>query len=48
MKTSSFFLYQGPGRISIARFAPKDIPPGYIGKLRSDEIWVCVYTKKTL
>lgn len=29
MKTSSFFLATGPGRISIARFAPRGIEPGY-------------------
>jgi len=29
MKTSSFFLYQGPGRISIARYAPKGIAAGF-------------------
>jgi hypothetical protein len=29
MKTSSFFLYTGPGRLSIARFAPRGSPAGY-------------------
>jgi hypothetical protein len=29
MKTGCFFTYDGPGRISIARFAPRDIPEGY-------------------
>lgn len=29
MKTSSFFIYQGPGRISIARYAPRGIRPGF-------------------
>lgn len=29
MKTASFFGYSGPGRISIARFAPRDTPPGF-------------------
>jgi hypothetical protein len=29
MKTSCFFVHQGPGRISIARFAPRGTPPGY-------------------
>ena len=29
MKTSSFFHYTGPGRISIARFAPRRTPAGY-------------------
>jgi hypothetical protein len=29
MKTSSWRLYQGPGRISISRFAPRSAPPGY-------------------
>ncbi len=29
MKTSSFLLYQGPGRISIARFAPRGTPAGF-------------------
>jgi hypothetical protein len=29
MKTSSFFTYQGLGRISIARFAPRRTPAGY-------------------
>ena len=29
MKTSSFFLYNGPGRISIARYAPRGTPAGY-------------------
>lgn len=29
MKTASFFTYFGPGRISIARWEPRAIPPGY-------------------
>jgi hypothetical protein len=29
MKTSSFRTYTGPGRISIARWAPRNCPPGY-------------------
>jgi hypothetical protein len=29
MKTASFFTYQGPGRISIARFAPRGTPAGF-------------------
>lgn len=29
MKTSSFFDYQGPGRISIARYAPRGTPAGF-------------------
>jgi|SRR5215470_6760548 len=29
MKTGCFFTYGGPGRISIARFVPRDIPDGY-------------------
>jgi hypothetical protein len=29
MKTASFFDYTGPGRISIARFAPRDTPAGF-------------------
>ena len=29
MKTASFFTYNGPGRISIARIAPRNTPPGY-------------------
>ena len=29
MKTASFFEYDGPGRISIARSAPRRIAPGY-------------------
>jgi hypothetical protein len=29
VKTASFFTYSGPGRISIARWEPRDIPPGY-------------------
>lgn len=29
MKTSSFFLYSGPGRISIARYAPRGTPAGF-------------------
>jgi hypothetical protein len=29
MKVSSFFDYQGPGRISIARFAPRGTPAGF-------------------
>ena len=29
MKTSNFHSYQGPGRVSIARFAPRNIPAGY-------------------
>ena len=29
MKLSSFFDYQGPGRISIARYAPRGTPAGF-------------------
>src|SRR5512144_2203667 len=29
MKTASFFTYTGPGRISIARWAPPGHPAGY-------------------
>lgn len=29
MKTSSWRLYTGPGRVSISRFAPSVAPPGY-------------------
>jgi len=29
MKVSSFFDYQGPGRISIARYAPRGTPAGF-------------------
>ncbi len=29
MKTASFFTYRGPGRISIARWAPRRHPKGY-------------------
>ena len=29
MKTASFFTYTGPGRISIARIAPRNTPAGY-------------------
>jgi hypothetical protein len=29
MKTSSFRLYTGPGRISIARWVPRDCPKGF-------------------
>jgi hypothetical protein len=29
MKTASFFAYQGPGRISIARYPPRGTPGGY-------------------
>ena len=29
MKTSSFCLYGGPGRISIARYAPRGTPAGF-------------------
>lgn len=29
MKTSCFFTYRGPGRISIARFAPRGTPSGF-------------------
>lgn len=29
MKTASFFTYSGPGRISIARYAPRGTPAGY-------------------
>jgi len=29
MKTACFFEYTGPGRISIARFAPRRTPAGY-------------------
>lgn len=29
MKTASFFTYAGPGRISIARYAPRNTPVGF-------------------
>ena len=29
MKLSSFFDYQGPGRVSIARYAPRGTPAGF-------------------
>lgn len=29
MKTASFFTFTGPGRISIARIAPRNTAPGY-------------------
>jgi len=29
MKTGSFFEYIGPGRVSIARFAPRKTPAGF-------------------
>jgi hypothetical protein len=29
MKTSSFFIYKGPGRVSIARYAPRGTPAGF-------------------
>jgi hypothetical protein len=29
MKTASFYSYTGPGRISIARFAPRNTPAGF-------------------
>lgn len=29
MKTGCFFTYFGPGRISVARWAPRNIPSGY-------------------
>jgi len=29
LRTASFFTYSGPGRISIARWEPRDIPRGY-------------------
>ena len=29
MRTSSFFTYQGPGRITIARYAPRGTPGGF-------------------
>ena len=29
MKTASFFSYTGPGRVSIARFAPRGTPAGF-------------------
>ena len=29
MKTASFRTYTGPGRISIARYAPRDTPAGF-------------------
>jgi hypothetical protein len=29
MKTASFFTYTGPGRISIARFPPRNTPAGF-------------------
>ncbi|MDP3761519.1 MAG: DUF488 family protein [Ramlibacter sp.] len=29
MKTASFFTFSGPGRISIARYAPRNVPAGF-------------------
>ena len=29
MKTASFFTYTGPGRVSIARYAPRGTPAGF-------------------
>jgi hypothetical protein len=29
MKTASFFTYTGPGRVSIARWAPRGTPAGF-------------------
>jgi hypothetical protein len=29
LKTASFFTYSGPGRISIARFPPRNTPAGF-------------------
>jgi hypothetical protein len=29
VKTSSFFLYTGPGRVSIARYPPRGTPAGF-------------------
>ena len=29
MKTASFFTYQGPGRVGIARYAPRGTPAGF-------------------
>ena len=29
MKTSSFFTYSGPGRVSISRFPPRNTPAGF-------------------
>jgi hypothetical protein len=29
LKTASFYTYTGPGRISIARFAPRNTPAGF-------------------
>lgn len=29
MQTASFFTYTGPGRVSIARYAPRNTPAGY-------------------
>lgn len=29
MKTASFFTYTGPGRVAIARFAPRGTPAGF-------------------
>ena len=29
MKTASFFTYTGPGRVSIARFPPRNTPAGF-------------------
>ncbi len=29
MKTASFFAYTGPGRVSIARWAPRNTPAGF-------------------
>ena len=41
LKTGCFFTYDGPGRISIARFAPRDIPDGYhVFKLLAPRRWL--------
>lgn len=40
MKTASFFAYSGPGRISVARFAPRGHPAGYkVYKLLAPGPW---------
>jgi hypothetical protein len=47
MKTSSFKLYTGPGRISIARRAPMHTPPGFrVAKFLAPGPWFMSVSKE--
>jgi hypothetical protein len=47
MKTASFFTYVGPGRISIARFAPRGTPSGFrVFKALAPGTWFNSVTKE--